>query len=77
MIEKITFDKSHELTYMGRNGMGKMVGIEVMTGEKNVYLTPINSRGYSANCELQIPYDSIDEIINALQQAKKGEDVHE
>lgn len=72
MIEIIKFPSVTR--YLGRHGYGNMVGLEVMTGEAGVYLTPINSRGVASSCEMQIPYSDIDAVIKLLRKAQAAKD---
>ena len=50
-----------ELTYFGRNGTGKCMGIEVIAlGEgrhKRLMISPINSKGAAARCNIDLPTD--------------------
>ncbi len=65
----LTF-KQRTMTYIGRNGSGKQVGIEVLpiAHSDHVTLCPVNGKGI-ANCMLEIPTEDIPELISALQQA--------
>lgn len=57
----------------GRNGELKQKGIDVNPiGNDYVNVWPINSRGeVSTAVMLQIPYESIDAVIELLQRAKE------
>lgn len=50
-----------DLTYFGRNGTGKCTGLEVMVlGEdihQRVMISPINSKGAAARCNIDLPTD--------------------
>jgi len=65
----VLFEK--ETSYVGRNGAGRMVGLEIVekAEEGVVSLTPINTKGL-ANCNIRIPKDNLDEVIRALLKIK-------
>ena len=50
-----------DLTYFGRNGTGKCTGLEVaVLGEdlhQRVMISPINSKGAAARCNIDLPTD--------------------
>ena len=50
-----------DLTYFGRNGTGKCMGIEVMEMGAGIHrrlmLSPINSKGAAARCNIDLPTD--------------------
>lgn len=60
---------SRQCTYLGRNGNGKQNGIEVhlsVDEGQRVVLHPINSKGPSDSCRLEIPKEDIPKLIDAL-----------
>jgi len=60
---------SRQCTYIGRNGNGKQNGIEVhlsVDEGQRVVLHPINSKGPSDSCRLEIPKEDIPKLIDAL-----------
>ncbi|HEY4062282.1 MAG TPA: hypothetical protein VGM30_10300 [Puia sp.] len=66
-----------ETTYVGRNGSGRMIGVEILESltEQTVSLTPMNTKGL-ARCRLQIPNDALDGFIYALQLIKNKMDAN-
>ena len=66
----LTYKNGRIVNYIGRNGMGKQVGIEVLSDTTLVTLCPVNTKGV-ANCMLEIPIDDLPELIAALQAVKK------
>ena len=65
------------MTYIGRNGLGKMYGLEMydaksLSGVPFVYLNPINSRGAAANCNMRIPVDAIPGLVEILNRFYEG-----
>ena len=73
----ITFKNKRVVSYQGRNGTGKQIGIEVLPiGTPNlnqvVTLSPINSKGNVANCMIDIPMADIPEFVKALQHVHQN-----
>ena len=66
---RIEFDEPRE--YIGRNGTAKAIAIEIHYCEatRTVTTYPINSRQQVGACEIQIPFSSITEIIQAYNNA--------
>lgn len=69
----IQYDPSNKLSYVGRNGVGKQVGIEILAcGEpchsQVVVLSPINSKNMVANCSIDLPVDKIPDVIQELKR---------
>lgn len=56
------------LTYIGRSGCKPCTGIEVATDTKYITLAPYGVD----NCQINVPNDSIDQLIAMLQEAKEG-----
>jgi len=52
--------------YVWRNGAGKQIGLEFTESGSNLLLEPINSKNHLANCAINIPFDSLDEVIGVL-----------
>ena len=57
-------------TYVGRNGTGKCIGIEIFDLSDNkcsrVMVAPINSQKKVANCNFEIPIEDIEAFANEL-----------
>lgn len=74
--ERIFFGETLDCGYMGRNGFGKISGLDVTLScnhtEELVYLQPIQSRGAIANCMIRFPKAVLPKIIHALQQMEGG-----
>lgn len=65
-----TIKFNHRVTFLGRNGTMKSIGVEVMNSpdlDGLVYLTPITSKNTPGRCEIQIPKENLPELIEALQ----------
>lgn len=68
MVEDLIF--SNETNYVGRNGMGRQTGIAfARTNDRCIQLAPINSKGATANCSINIP------IVNAPAMIKRLQDI--
>lgn len=71
----ITFKNKRVVSYIGRNGFGKQIGLEVLgmsnTKEAKVSLSPVNSKGDIANCIIDIPVADIPAVIKALRMTQK------
>lgn len=59
---------SKEVQYTGRNGTGRQKGIDVELFKSVVFVRPVNSKGDTANCEIQVPVEDLDELILGLMQ---------
>lgn len=70
-IKKITY--STPQWYLGRNGTPQTIGLELMSvgaysGNNYVALTPLNKKdGSPGRCQINVPVDSIPELIASLQ----------
>ena len=73
MYNKIELSEAGE--YRGRNGVGKLVGLEVMQASPgaNVTISGINSRGASNSAWFFFPTQDIPAIIEMLQKAQVQE----
>jgi hypothetical protein len=69
MIEDIKYNRL--LTFTGRNGTFKQSGLATTVNGDTITLEPITSRDFLANCQIQIPYGNIDQVIEALIQATR------
>ena len=70
MIHKISYKRT--LSALGRNGHIKQSGIEVMNREDShqghISLSPITSKGDIGRCEIEIPIEDLQQVIDALEQ---------
>lgn len=77
-MKDIKFDVLTNFT--GRNGYGKCSGIELLhgmerDGQQCFMLTPLTSKGNTANCDILIPVSAIEGIVRELLHIKnKGLD---
>lgn len=67
MIKNIKF--TEETTYTGRNRQGRQIGLGFTHNGSCLLLEPINSKGNLANCQINIPYQDLHEVIANLQEA--------
>ena len=72
MFERLQF-ATKEMTYLGRNGLGKMYGLDMydstsLSEGPFIYLAPVNSRGDTGRCSMRIPIASIPELVGALNK---------
>jgi len=70
MIKDIKYATT--VNFVGRNGFFKQTGISVQSVGQVITLQPFTSRGVIGNGFLEIPLDSVDEVINALRSAKSN-----
>jgi len=78
-MRKIIVFEGDETTYLGRNGRGRCIGIEVfkaIPAYEEVWISPINSKKSIARCEIIIPVKDIPEIIKALQEIQEDNDAN-
>jgi hypothetical protein len=70
MYEKITLENVGE--YRGRNGMGKLIGIEVMQPQPGAGVTigAINSQGPSNSAWLYFDASEVPRLIEMLQKVE-------
>jgi hypothetical protein len=71
MTKQITFTVERSMFYRGRNGYGIQKGIEVYTAKDRVEINPVNTKGWTHSCKIDIPMESIPDLINALKQAMR------
>lgn len=62
-IKDIKYKK--ETTYMGRNGMGRQIGVGLSLDPYCLLIEPINSKNHIANCQIRIPRK---DLINVMDQ---------
>lgn len=72
-MKEIMFTETQRTSYIGRNGHGKQIGIELLAiGEAKpgqiITLSPINSKGNVANCSMDIPVADIPAFVAELQK---------
>ena len=55
-------------SYMGRNGSGKCMGVEIAhTPRHYITIQPINSKDRIASCCIQIPLTRVNKVCNMMQ----------
>lgn len=68
-MDTITFKQT--VSFLGRNGNFKSIGLNVYkykySTEDKVELTPITSKGLLGRCVIEIPTESIPDLIKSLQ----------
>jgi hypothetical protein len=71
MIEQIKFLRQVE--FLGRNGPGQQSGIDIATYNQgsSVIVAPITSKGMVGRCSVEIPVESIPDVILALTKFQK------
>lgn len=77
--EIVRWDKDISMTFTGRSGNGYCCGISIYRhrfGPVNkIMISPITSRDHVAKgCDIDIPFDKLDEVIEALQKYRKAND---
>ena len=62
-------------SYRGRDGEGTATGIETMLmqigDEKIVSISPLNKKGWTNSCVIQIGFDDVPAVIEALNKLIK------
>ncbi len=70
-IKYATWTVTDNTWFVGRNGMGKCAGVELLPCthdvSKGVIISPLTSKGNVANCSIKIPFESLPQIIENLQ----------
>ena len=64
--EEVRFEKN--VRFLGRNGLFKSMGVCVDEFEGAVNISPITSKDLIGRCCIEIPIESIPELIEALQK---------
>ncbi len=77
MIKTIKFNArtqdQSDPVYKGRNGASKIKGIEVMTTSINaVMLSPMNKTGVTDSCFIEIPFEHLSDVIDAMREAQRS-----
>jgi hypothetical protein len=57
--------------YFGRHGFGKCLGVELWDNADCIRINPINTTGTTTACMIDIPKESIPQLIENLQQLLK------
>lgn len=72
MIKEINYRTPR--TFLGRNGMFKQSGIEVMTHSDGlgVRISPVTSKGQIGRAWIDIPWENLEETCKALNDAKNA-----
>lgn len=70
MTKQITFKRITNFT--GRNGYMKQSGIDILplSYSQSILIAPITSKGKVGRCDMEIPKESIDDLIKMLQSLK-------
>jgi hypothetical protein len=53
--------------FLGRNGVGQCKGVDVYRNGHEIWLQPIHSRGGIARCRIEVPLESVDDLIEKLR----------
>lgn len=71
----LIYHSKYETRFTGRNGYFKMKGWTLSTypGGK-VMISPLNSRGNMARCDMEIPKEDLDLFIIHLQKLRDSDD---
>lgn len=69
--EGFDFDSLGSPSYRGRNGYGNCCGLEGFSRGESIRIMPVNSKGTSASCHIEIPASHIDDAIAMLQALKR------
>jgi hypothetical protein len=74
-IKEVNF-KERRTSYLGRNGPGHCIGLDLyfLTYDDKLLITPINSKNKQARCDISIPGDDLQDMIDKLQELKKFRD---
>ena len=59
--------KGGPTSYKGRNGMGTCVGLDIALYEHHATVRPINSKGHTGQCYIEIPNEDLANVCTALQ----------
>lgn len=73
MITQIDF--SRIVTFTGRNGTFKCKGIEIMEiSDNRIMLSPVTSLGSIGRCNIDIPFENLQEFVDSLYmfQTQRG-----
>jgi hypothetical protein len=87
MYPEVLWKDGKKTDALGRNGTSMCIGIELMETEINEYdehsnriktlpiveISPLNTRGGVTRCHIDIPIESIPEIIERLQKINQRE----
>lgn len=68
MFFAINFPESKTMLSYGRNGTIKTTGIHVYTTDNGIDISPITSKKTIGNCNIQIHYAVIPELIKKLKE---------
>jgi hypothetical protein len=69
-MPKLEWNKDVRVLYTGRNGNGFSCGVSIIDFDGKICIAPINSKGLTARCDIDIPKDKIQELIDVLESVK-------
>jgi hypothetical protein len=67
-IKTVNFKRP--VTFTGRNGTFKCIGVELMECGDRVQISPITSKGQIGRCDIDVPAEDVDAFIEAFQSLK-------
>lgn len=70
-MTSISFSKDLELHFLGRNGLGRICGAEILpiAGQAALHIEPVTSKGVAGRCSIEIPVNHLHQFVSALQAA--------
>jgi exosome complex RNA-binding protein Rrp4 len=71
-MNQIIFREKKKALSLGRNGYVWTDGLDLDKMSTMILITPINSRGHLSSCNIQIPIEHIQDLINELEKFKNG-----
>jgi predicted site-specific integrase-resolvase len=68
MFEQVAYPRV--VQFLGRNGYGKQKGAELfaMDTDRTVQIAPVTSKDTIGRCNLEIPFEALDDFIKSLQK---------
>ncbi len=66
----IEFNRVLNYSTIGRNGVSKSKGLSIYENAGLIEFIPINSKGNETRCQIEIPKENIDDLIEILKTLK-------
>lgn len=64
MSTQVKFNRN--VNFIGRNGAFKCIGLEIANIQGVIVIEPITSKGQVGRCQIEIPQESVNEVVNAI-----------
>ena len=61
---------------LGRNGRSYCIGVKIYVSSVRTVIVPINSKNQETKCEIEVPTQKIEEVIQAIKELTEEVNEH-